>query len=383
MLKNQGNLRIDLSAVVHNYNTLKARAAPGVRTAAVVKANGYGLGSSEIGQALAGAGCKDFFVSSLEEGIVLRNVVKTSRIIVLNGFAASVADSYADHNIVPALGSFLEIGSYKKLSAKRGKKLEAYLSFNTRMNRLGLGSVETEKLLGELSMLDDINVTGILSHFACADEKGHPMNETQWKLFDDIAKHFPNVEKSLSNSSAIFRDRKYHYDLLRPGMALYGLNPTPEAPNPMKPVVHLDLPVLRTRNVFAGATVGYGATYTFEKDTPIATVAAGYADGLFRSLSNKGALYWKGIRCPIRGRVSMDLTTVDLSAVPEKDRPKPGDFMELIGEHQSADALADEAGTIGYEVLTSLGHRYVREYIGGQESIIRMSGGRSESARGA
>jgi alanine racemase len=383
MLKNQGNLRINLEAVVHNYNVLKAQATGKTRTAAVVKANGYGLGAPEIGQALFNAGCRDFFVSSLEEGIVLRNALKSARIIVLNGFAASVGDSYADHNILPALGSFMEIEAYKKLSAKRGKKLEAYLSFNTRMNRLGLGSVETEKLLSEMSMLDGIHVGGILSHFACADEKGHPMNETQWKLFDDIARHFPGVEKSLSNSSAVFRDKKYHYDLLRPGMALYGLNPTPETPNPMMPVVHLDLPVLRTRIVYAGASVGYGATYTFEKDTPIATVAAGYADGLFRSLSNKGAMYWKGIRCPIRGRVSMDLTTIDLSAVPEKDRPKPGDAMELIGEHQSADQLAEEAGTIGYEVLTSLGHRYAREYVGGQESIIRISGGRSDSVRGA
>lgn len=363
MLKNQGILTIDLAAIRHNYGVLQAQAAPGARVSAVVKANGYGLGAIEISKTLAQAGCRDFFVSSLEEGIRLRAALPQGRILILNGFYTSGADEYAQHNLIPVLGSFIEIEHYKKLGAKSGKPLDAYLSFNIRMNRLGLGSVETKKILGDMSVLDGINIAGILSHFACADETGHPMTETQYKIFDEIAAQFPKAEKSLSNSSGIFRDRKYHYDLLRPGMALYGLNPTPERENPMKPVVHLNVPVMRMRIVFAGANVGYGATWTAQHDTPLATVSAGYADGIFRSLSNSGALYWNGIRCPIRGRVSMDLTTVDLSNVPEGKRPKPGDWMEFIGPHQTADDIAGDAGTIGYEILTALGQRYERRYI--------------------
>ena len=367
MTKSSGKLSIDLAALRGNYALLRGRVGPRVRVAAAVKANGYGLGAAEVSSALFTEGCRDFFVSSLEEGLALRQSLKDGQIYVLNGFYASGADAYAEQNLIPALGSFMEIEAYKKLAAKLGRKLPAYLSFNTRMNRLGLGSVETDKLLREMHMLDGLEIVGVMSHFACADELGHPLNETQFGVFDEIARAFPNAAKSLSNSSGIFRNAKYHYDVVRPGMALYGLNPTPEAANPMKPVVSLKVPIVRTRIVYKDASVGYGATYRFEKDTPIATVAAGYADGLFRALSNKGALYWKDYACPIRGRVSMDLTTVDLSAVPENERPRPGDFMEVIGTHQSADDLAEAAGTIGYEILTALGNRYERFYENGSE----------------
>lgn len=316
MLKNQGILSIDLGAIRHNYGVLRKKVGSKVLVGAAVKANAYGLGADKVAQALYQADCKDFFVSSLDEGLALRKVLPGVRILILNGFYISGANSYAEKNLIPALGSFMEIEAYKKLGAKLGKKLDAFLSFNTRMNRLGLGSVETEKLLSDMSMLDGINVTGILSHFACADKEGHPLNEVQYKLFDDIAQkingYFPNAQKTLCNSSGIFLGQKYHYDLVRPGMALYGLNPTPGKPNPMKPVVSLNVPVMRLRIIYKGAYVGYGATWQAEKDTPLATVSAGYADGIIRALGNKGALYWKGYRCPIRGRVSMDLTTVDL-----------------------------------------------------------------------
>ncbi len=365
MLKNQGILTINLAALRKNFLRVRQE-CPHARVGAAVKANGYGLGALEVANALFAEGCRDFFVSAPEEGLALREglgeSIREGHIYVLNGFYASAAEAYADHNLTPALGSFMEIENYKKLSAACGKKLPAYVSFNTRMNRLGLGTVETEKLLENMSMLDGIDVKGILSHFACADEKDHPLTEAQYEIFDKIAKAFPNAEKSLANSSGIFRSTKYQYDLVRTGAALYGLNPTPETKNPVQPVVSLSLPVMRVRLVYKGASVGYGSTHTFEKDTWIATVSAGYADGLMRSLSNKGALYWNGIRCPIRGRVSMDLTTVDLSDVPEQIRPRPGAMMELLGPSQDADALGRDAGTIGYEILTALGHRYKREY---------------------
>lgn len=380
MLNNKGILTVDLDAVVHNYNVLRRQAAPGARVAAVVKADGYGLGSVPISKALAGAGCRDFFVFTVEEGIALRAALKEPRIFILSGFFGSDAASYPEHNLIPVLGSFPEIENYRRLAAKLGKKLDAYLSFNIRMNRLGLARVETEKLIADKTLLDGLNIIGVMSHFACADED-HPANDVQNEIFEKIARHFPGAEKSLANSSGIFRNKKYHHDLLRPGMALYGLNPAPKTKNPMRAVANLRLPVIRTRIVYKGAGVGYGLTWKAEKDTPLATVAAGYADGIFRSLGNRGALYWKGIRCPIRGRVSMDLTTVDISAVAENQRPKPGDMMELLGEHQGADDLADDAGTIGYEILTSLGKRYERVYIG--QDIMRISGGKSASASGA
>lgn len=359
-----GKLTIDMNAIRSNYRILKSKVSGSCRVAAVVKANAYSLGATPVSKALIQEGCNDFFVASIKEALELRPHVGNAEIYVLNGFYSSYADAYYQHNLTPVIGSFMEIEGYKALGKKHGKALPAFLHFNTRMNRLGLGSVETRELLGNLSMLDGIEVTGVMSHFACADEKDHPLTKTQHDVFKDIAMHFPHAQKSLCNSSGIFRSDTYHYDLVRPGMALYGLNPTPEQENPMTPVLTLETPVIRLRLVYKDAYIGYGATHQFNEDTPLATVASGYADGIFWGLSNKGCFYWKGYACPIRGRVSMDLTTVDLSAVPEKERPRPGDYLEIIGPHQREADLAKQAGSFDYEVLTSLGQRYERSYIG-------------------
>ena len=232
------------------------------------------------------------------------------------------------------------------------------------MNRLGFGLDETPVLLEDLGRLEGLDVKMIISHFACADEKDHEMNDAQYERFKAVAAHFPKAQKSLANSSGVFRDPRYHFNVARPGMALYGLNPTPEAPNPMRPVVSLDVRVLQIREVKAGETTGYGASYRHEKDTVTATVAMGYADGILRALSNKGRLYWQGQALSILGRVSMDSITIDLGGLAESKRPKVGDYLEVIGPHQSADDLATQAGTIGYEILTSLGERYERVYLG-------------------
>jgi alanine racemase len=364
MLHPEGKLTIDLSAVRENYQILRARVKPGCTVAAAVKANAYGLGAHEIVGALIQEGCNDFFVAGPEEALRLRAQHNDCNIYVLSGFYQSRAEMYPAHNLIPVLGSFMEIKAYSALARAQGKALPALLQFNTRMNRMGLGAVETQELVNDMSMLEGIDLRGIMSHLACADEPEHPMNETQHEVFSAIAQHFLNVPKSLANSSGIFLGDHYHFDMVRPGMALYGLNPTPERENPMRAVVSLEVPIMRVRLVYQGATVGYGATYAFERDSCIATISAGYADGIFRALSNKGAFYWKGIRLPIRGRVSMDLTTVDVSDVPEGERPRPGDYLEILGSHQSADDLARDAGTIGYEVLTNLGNRYARRYIG-------------------
>lgn len=363
MLNPDGKLVINLGAVRENYRTICARVGESCKVAAVVKANAFGLGMIEVTGALLKEGCQDFFVAKPSEAVALRQAYAEPHIYVLNGFYQSYANDYIVHDLVPVIGSFIEIEEYTELAEAKGSKLPAFLKFNTRMNRLGFGSVEQEDLWSDLSRLDGIDVRGVISHMACGDNPDHPLNDVQCELFQDIASHFPGVMASLCNSPSVFADPKYHFDMVRTGAALYGLNPNPLLDNPLRNVVSLSVPVIRTRHVYAGAKVGYGASHEFEQGTQLATVAAGYADGIFRSLSNKGALYWKGYRCAIRGRVSMDLTTVDLAGVPEDKRPKPGDMMEVLGDYQTADELAVDAGTIGYEVLTALGARYERAYI--------------------
>lgn len=362
MLDPDGQLVINLSALRENYRILKDKVGGDCRVAAVLKADGYSLGADHVAKALRKEGCRDFLVAKPAEAIALRKDIADAQIYVLNGFYQNYAQDYIDHNLIPVIGSFMEVEEYTALSQECGKKLPAYLKFNTRMNRLGFGSVAQEKLWNNKDILDGINIIGVMSHMACADEDGHPLNDIQLQLFQQIAQEFPKTEKSFANSSAVFRGIPHHYDMVRAGAALYGVNPTPETKNPMKNVVSLKVPIIRTRHVFKNAKVGYGADYTFERDTQIATIAAGYADGLMRALSNRGTLYWRGYPCPIRGRISMDLTTVDLCNVPENERPKPGDMIEILGDYQGADALGHDAGTIGYEILTNLGRRYKRTY---------------------
>ncbi len=257
-------LTIHLPAIRRNYAVLRGRAAPGCRMGAVVKANAYGLGAGEVSRALFNEGCRDFFVFSPEEGAALRKVLSDAKIGVLSGFPpGGDGGAYIENALVPALGSPVEIESYKKLGKRMGKKLPAFLNFNIRMNRMGFAAAETEKLLADPAMLTGLEIKGVMSHFACADEAGHPMTETQYEIFSAIARHFPSAEKSLCNSSGIFRDAKYHFDLARPGVALYGVNPAPETKNPMEPVVTLTAPVIRSRLVYKGAAVGYNATYVF------------------------------------------------------------------------------------------------------------------------
>lgn len=349
-------LTIDLDALAANYALFREKVGAACEVAGVVKADGYGTGMLQATKKLSQAGCKTFFVATPGEGIALRAAQPAARIGILGGLYPDAGDAYREHNLIPVIGSLDELA--------RAKNHEVILHFDTGMNRLGFSPREIEILLNDKKRLDRVNVSAIISHFVAADEKGHALTGRQYNDFHAIAAHFPDAQKSLSNSSGAFRDKKYHFDMIRPGMALYGLNPTPETKNPMKPVVKLDARVLQTRTVKKGESAGYNAGYEFEQDSVIATAALGYADGFLRSLTNKGNLYWEGRPLPIRGRVSMDLTIVDLSHLPEKQRPDAGDFLEVLGEHQGADDLASAAGTIGYEILTALGRRYERRYLG-------------------
>lgn len=358
-----GNLRIDLSALKENYRLLDSLTAPACETAAAVKADAYGLGAGPVAQALYEAGCRTFFVATPEEGVRLRPHLPGPAVIaVLHGYDPQDEKYFVQAGLTPVLNSLGQIKAYAR-TAKPDHPKPAMLHFDTGMSRLGIESGEAESLSKNKSLLSGLKIEMIMSHFASSEERQDPLNTEQASGFSRIAQDYPGVRRSLCNSSAIFGDKGWHHDLTRPGMALYGLNPMPETKNPMQGVVMLDAPVLQIKAAGSGETAGYNATYRFDKETRLAIAGVGYADGFFRALGNRGVLYWKGYALPVRGRVSMDLVICDLTGVPESQIPVPGDRLEIIGPHQDADDLAKAAGTIGYEILTALGGRYVRKYL--------------------
>lgn len=350
-------LNVDLSAILGNYHLLQQKAESSA-IAASIKANAYGLGADRIAPVLARAGCRHFFVASVAEGIALRQVTPHT-IYVFGGIHAGDQDAFTAHNLTPVLNSLDDIGRYK------GGPCAVF--FDTGMNRLGLGPDETARVIVAPELLRHLDVRVFISHFACSEDAPHPLNTLQIERFAAIrtalAAHYPNALWSLCNSSGIMHFRHAHYDMVRPGYALYGGNPTPETTNPMRPVVTLHARVLQTRAVAAGDTIGYSATHRFEEASETATIFLGYADGITRKLSNSaGHVYWQGQACPILGRISMDLTTIGISHI-KGPKPQAGDMVEVLGPQQDIDALAGFAGTIGYEILTSLGLRYARRYI--------------------
>jgi alanine racemase len=333
-------LTIDLAAVVANWRRLGA--VHGAPCAAVLKADGYGLGAAPVGRALAAAGCGHFFVAHLAEGLALRAVLGPGPLVaVLNGFATG-ADGTA--GLTPVLNSLADI------AAHQGRP--GILQVDTGMARLGVPPAEWGQLAGVRPAL-------LMTHLAVPDQPDHSLNAAQAGRFAAARALFPGVQASLAASAGIFLGPGFASDLARPGAALYGLNPTPGRPNPMLAVVTLDAPVLQLREIPAGTPVGYGASWVAERPSRVATVAAGYADGYLRSLSGKAVASFQGQPVPLIGRVSMDLTTFDVTDLPGL---RPGDALTLIGPGCTPDELAERAGTIGYEILTSLGARYRRQY---------------------
>lgn len=357
-------LTINLGAIAANYRTLKSRVGDHVAVAPAVKANGYGLGAERVATTFYQQGARLFFVATMDEALNLRaQLPDDAHVAMLCGLIPGLEADYHAYNIWPVLNSLDDIERWQQECVRVQRALPAIIHFDTGMNRLGLGPDETQELiLSGLPALESMDCKAIMSHFSCADESENPMTEEQFQTFDAIAKYFPHAKKSLCNSSGIFRDPKYHYDMVRSGMALCGLNPTPETDSPMQPVVQLETRILQIRNVDGKSAVGYGATYRFDKKGRQATVSMGYADGFLRHLGPKGKLYYNGQPCPITGRVSMDLVTVDISNI-IGEQPQTGDKMEALGPHQSADSLAESGGTIGYEILTTLGSRYHRQYV--------------------
>jgi alanine racemase len=358
-----GILTIDLAAIVANWRALGARAAP-AQCAAVVKADGYGCGIEQVAGALTKVGCATFFVANLAEGRRARAVAPDAAIYILNGLLPGTAPGYASANLRPVIGSSAEFDEWQAFRAASGWSGAAALHVDTGMNRLGFTQDEAVSLHNRIAGEHGIGL--VMSHFACSEED-HPLNAIQIERFKAVRALFPGIAGSLANSSGIFLAAQAHHDLVRPGVALYGANPTPGEPNPMRSVVTLEGRIVRLRAVEQGATVGYSATWTAKRPTRLAVISVGYADGFMRAGSasdtRPGAeAIVAGQRCPIAGRISMDLMAIDVTDVP--DAPKRGDTVELLGSNISVDDLAERAGTIGYEVLTSLGRRYRRVYRG-------------------
>lgn len=354
------SLVIDLTAIAGNWRRLAAR-APGAECAAAVKADAYGTGIDTTVPALAGAGCRTFFVAQLAEARRVRALAPGAVVYVLNGLPPGCADAFAADRLRPVLGSPAEIAEWAAFEAATGWAGGAAIHVDTGMTRLGLQMDELDALPARPRAL-----SLAMSHFACADDPGHPLNARQVEAFAEVRRHFPGAPASLCNSSGLFLPKDFAddiaYDLVRPGVALYGGNPTPGRANPMRPVVALEAPVLRVRAAREGDTVGYGATHRFARPSRVAVIGLGYADGYLRSGSFAGAeVALAGRRCPVVGRISMDLTAIDVTGLPSEVRP--GDPVEVIGPTIPLDEVARRAGTISYEVLTALGRRYHRSFI--------------------
>jgi alanine racemase len=355
-------LEIDLAGIAANWRLLAGRVEP-ASCAAVVKADAYGLGAVRVAPALAAAGCHLFFVATLDEAIALRNALPApTEIAVLNGPPRGYAEEFIEYGLIPVLNEPGQIGEWQRLAAPRGQA-PAMLHLDTGMARLGLTPSEFDRLAPELCRDDGITWRALLSHLACADEPGHPLNDMQRVRFVAARPRLPQIPASLAASSGVFLGHEFHFDLVRPGAALYGVNPQPGRPNPMREIVRLSGRILQVREVDRDQPVGYGATHVMNTRGRLATVAVGYADGWLRSLSRQGSGGLGGKRVPLIGRVSMDLMVFDVSGV-DPELARPGGLIELLDEDYGVDAVAGDAGTIGYEILTALGRRYHRIYRG-------------------
>jgi alanine racemase len=351
------SLTIDLEAVAANWQRLRAR--HGAPTAAVVKADGYGLGAVQVATRLYHEGARHFFVAHLEEGTRLRSHLPGAMIAILNGFFPGQEGIYSTQNLAPVLGNAAEIAAARAHAHHIGRALPVLLHIDSGMNRLGLSPAELDRLAANPADVDGLTILYLMTHLANAEVPGDPRNLQQISRFHAACARLPPAPRSIANSSGLFLGPAFRSDLARPGAALYGINPTPGAPNPMRPVIRLTAPVLQVRDIPAGEPVGYNAIWTAARPTRVATVCVGYADGYHRALSNQGYAVFDGARLPLIGRVSMDLATFDATDAPGVVR---GCALELIGPAIPPDEVAQLAGTNGYEILTSLGTRGARVY---------------------
>jgi alanine racemase len=354
-------LEIDLGALVANWRILRDRHGAGRDTAGVLKADGYGLGAVAAATALHAAGCRHFFTAHLMEAVEIRPATPGAMVSVLHGIGPGEAATFIEHDLVPALGTLEEVEAWNRAGLAAGRRLPALLHIDTGMNRTGLSTVELDRLLSDPSRMAGIELLYVMTHLVSADTPASPLNAGQAKAFAQAAARFPGIRRSLANSSGIFLGGDFASDLARPGAALYGINPTPSAPNPMRPVARLRARIMQLRDVPAGQGVGYDHQWTAPRPSRIATLPIGYADGYHRVLGGKAEVGLAGRLCPVVGRVSMDLITVDVTGCPDA---AIGGWCEVIGAAVPPERLAMLAGTNPYEILTSLGRRFHRVYLG-------------------
>ncbi|WP_395710492.1 alanine racemase [Reyranella sp.] len=358
-------LTIDLGAIAANWRGLRdAGRADGrpIDCAAVLKADAYGTGAAMVGPRLTAEGCRQFFVAHLDEGIALRAVVPDHPICVLNGLLPGTDGDFVEHRLTPALNHLGQLNAWRAAAQRFNRPLDAIIHIDTGMHRLGFSPDEAQVLANERGRLRGLRLALLMSHLVASEEQANPVNGEQLSRFRNFMRTMPGAPASLANSSGIFLGPDYHFDLLRPGAALYGINPLPGQANPMLPVVSLHARILQTRRIDAFQTVGYGGAWRSARPSRIATIAIGYADGYFRTLIHRTHVYLAGHRVPVIGRISMDLVTIDVTDIPENEC-QLGATVEVLGRHVTAEDLADHARTNAYEVMTALGRRYARLYV--------------------
>lgn len=351
-------LIVDCDAIAANFHSLAKRVAP-AKCAAVIKADAYGLGVADVAAALLYAGCSSFFVARLCEAERLARVVgEGSEITILNGLDPGSEAACADAGFIPVLNSTSQLAAWRAHARSEARPLPAALQIDTGMSRLGLSHDTALAAANDPELAGELDLKLLMTHLACGDEPARSVSMKQLGRFEAVAAHFPAVPKSIANSAGAFLPRGFHRDIVRTGIALFGVAPVPKAMS-LQPAVRLEARILQIRTIAAGTGVGYGVDHVAPATQRIATIATGYADGWPRSLGGNGAAWHQGVRLPIVGRISMDSLTIDISGVAE-DSISEGDFVELLGPSQSLADVARNAGTIAYEILTGLGPRHAR-----------------------
>ncbi|MBX9786155.1 MAG: alanine racemase [Alphaproteobacteria bacterium] len=355
-----GFLEIDTRAIIHNYHTLQAL-LPDSFCAAVLKADAYGFGINAIAPILEKEGCTVFFVAHLEEGIFLRSFLKNTQIYVLSGILPGTESLFVEHRLTPVLNDINMVKKWVLKAQQQEKKLSCALHFDTGMHRSGFDQKETIQLFNSCNLLDAVKVDCVMSHLSSSHDLQSPLNEKQRNLFETLRRRFPDAKASLADTGGIYLGAPYHYDIARPGKGLFGLYKAPPETPALTPCLKLFARVLQIRNVPQGESVGYGATHTLSRDSKLATLGIGFADGYDRRLSNKGAALIQGFKAPVVGRISMDYTVIDVTDVPES-LCFTGGWVELVNELFTLDHLAESIETISRELSTGFGRRLQRVY---------------------
>jgi alanine racemase len=356
-------ITIDLDALAANYRYCREQIQP-ASCAVVVKADAYGLGIRKIAPALRQAGCRQFFTATHREGVTLRGLLPEVEIYVFEGVTERSQAAFCAHDLVPVLITPAHSALWAEKARSLGRKLPAIIHIDTGMTRLGFGEDELHELLKKREDLGQLDTRYIMTHYACADEPGASKTREQLDRFNRLRRLLPPTPTSVGNSAGGLLGRDFSGDMARVGIALFGGNPYQGDMPPLKPVLRVQSRILQLREITGGTTVGYGATYSAKSDSRIATVGIGYADGYPWSLGNRGIASVGGHRVPVVGRVSMDLITLDVTGIPD-ELVQPGCMADLIGPDISLEEVAERAGTINYEILTRLGQRARRKFLGG------------------